>query len=164
MPAFVLLVLCILALNGYETVIIHRKCSTGWEKFGQYCYKYMAESKKWAEAEQNCLSLGGNLASVHNKETQNFLKDFTKKQTGSYERTWIGLHDAPQDFIWLWSDGTKFDFSAWHSGEPSNGGWAEKCVEMNYGDEVLWNDDRCNHDHFYVCQKRSRLDLPNVTR
>ncbi|XP_076839551.1 ladderlectin-like [Brachyhypopomus gauderio] len=135
MPAFVLLVLCILALNGYETAKIQteKTCSPGWEKFRKYCYKYMAESRTWAEAQLNCLSLDGNLASVHNKKAQNFLKDFTKRQTGSYTRTWIGLHDAPQDFIWLWIDGTKFDFSAWHSDEPSNGGSAEKCVEMNYG-------------------------------
>lgn len=38
-----------------------------------------------------------------------------------------------QDFIWLWSDGSKFDFTAWHTDEPNNAGWAEKCVEMNYG-------------------------------
>ncbi|XP_076839550.1 uncharacterized protein LOC143484620 [Brachyhypopomus gauderio] len=150
---------------------------------------------------QNCLSLGGNLASVHNK--QNFLKLFTKRQTGSYTRTWIGLHDGFQvvrssaahcptgahlwtshqfvvcwasalrlllcsfsvrsfllykiwriknkqtnprlrpplflhhnyfqNFVWLWSDGTKYDFSAWNSGEPNNYEDTEHWAEMNFG-------------------------------
>lgn len=41
-----------------------------------------------------------------------------------------------QESVWLWSDGSVFDFSLWHSGEPSNTGGAEDCLEMNYGGKI----------------------------
>ncbi|KAI4891319.1 hypothetical protein NFI96_033520 [Prochilodus magdalenae] len=138
---------------------VGRKCESGWQMFGKNCYKYMTVAKTWAEAEQHCISNGGNLASVHSAQTQAFLKDLGKGADGKHLRTWIGAHDATQDFVWLWSDGSKFSFNAWHTGEPSNGGRREKCVEMNFGDEVLWNDARCSIKLFFVCQRPSKLSF-----
>ncbi|XP_076839321.1 galactose-specific lectin nattectin-like [Brachyhypopomus gauderio] len=159
MQVFLVFVLCILAVNGYETVPAQITCRNGWEKFGEQCFKYIAVAKTWLEAEQNCQSLGGNLASVHNKETQNFLKLFTKRQTDRYTRTWIGLHDGLQNFFWLWSDGTKYVFDAWHSGEPNNQKNVEHCAEMNFGDEVLWNDIPCDHHHYSVCKQPAIIEV-----
>lgn len=34
--------------------------------------------------------------------------------------------------MWEWSDGSKFDFSGWHKGEPNNAGSGEHCMEMNF--------------------------------
>lgn len=41
-----------------------------------------------------------------------------------------------QGLIWFWSDGSKFDYSDWHTGEPNNGGNNERCVEMGYGGNI----------------------------
>ncbi|KAL6481361.1 hypothetical protein MHYP_G00094410 [Metynnis hypsauchen] len=138
---------------------VGRKCENDWARFGRTCYKYIAELKTWAEAEEYCISLGGNLAAIHSAQTQDFLKKLGRSKDGKYFRTWIGAHDGTQDFVWFWSDGSKFDFKAWHSGEPNNKERAEKCLEMNYGDEVLWNDARCSTKLYSVCQTGATLSF-----
>ncbi|KAG9262136.1 ladderlectin-like [Astyanax mexicanus] len=152
----VLLVIVMVPLAG--TASVGRKCEYGWERFGRNCYKYISVEKTWTASEQHCISLGGNLASVHSLQTHNFLKRFSKTKAGKYVRTWIGGHDATENFQWLWSDGTKFDFTAWLTDEPNNAGNAEHCVEMNYGGGVLWNDARCNAALYSVCQKPAAVD------
>ncbi|XP_067298921.1 ladderlectin [Pseudorasbora parva] len=146
-------------IEGASTDIIGRKCPRGWEKFGTQCFKYISESKTWAEAEQHCVDHGGNLASVQSKVTSNFLKTFVKKHSTGITRTWIGAHDAPQELIWFWSDGSKFEYNDWHTGEPNNGGGAERCVEMGFGDEKRWNDARCDTRLHFICCRVARIEL-----
>ncbi|XP_058236013.1 ladderlectin [Hemibagrus wyckioides] len=148
---FVLLTLAFSACDAKSPGL--KKCSEGWTGFGRKCYTYVAEVKPWAEAERYCQALGGNLASIHSNQTQALLKKMGKI-SGSYKRTWIGAQDATQNSVWLWSDGSVFDFSLWHSGEPNHGrGGREHCVEMNYGVEVLWNDAQCSTNLYFLCQK-----------
>ncbi|KAK2817702.1 hypothetical protein Q7C36_021635 [Tachysurus vachellii] len=160
MKIFIVFVLITLDFSACDATST-KKCPDGWTGFGRKCYKYVSDVKSWAEAERYCQGLGGNLASVHSNQTQSLLKKMGK-MSGSYKRTWIGAQDATQDSWWLWSDGSVFDFSAWHSGEPNHAGQQEHCVEMNYGDEVLWNDAKCNTKLFFVCQKAA--NIPNNCR
>ncbi len=45
-------------------------------------------------SQKQCIDLGGNLVSIHNQFTLNFLKTFLKKYANGIPRTWIGAHDA----------------------------------------------------------------------
>ncbi len=45
-------------------------------------------------SQKQCIDLGGNLVSIHNQLTLNFLKTFLKKYANIIPRTWIGAHDA----------------------------------------------------------------------
>ncbi|XP_073705555.1 ladderlectin-like [Garra rufa] len=117
-----------------------RRCPAGWEKFETCCFKFFSDLKTWAEAEKQCVDLGGNLASVHSQECHDFLKSFVKKCANGTPRIWIGAHDATQNDIWFWSDGSKFEYSNWKTGEPNNLGGAESCVEMINGDTVCIED------------------------
>ncbi|KAK3530687.1 hypothetical protein QTP86_032198, partial [Hemibagrus guttatus] len=155
MKILIVFVLLTLAFSACDATSEPR-CLDGWKGFGRKCYKYIDEEKSWAEAEIYCQVLGGNLASVHSNQTQAFLKRMGKI-SGSYKRTWIGAQDATQNSIWLWSDGSTFDFSAWHSGEPNHAGGREHCIEMNYGGEVKWNDARCDLKLYFMCQKYKSL-------
>ncbi|KAM9455086.1 ladderlectin [Clarias gariepinus] len=151
MKYLVVFVLVSLAFTAYATSP-GNKCSSGWSGFGKKCYKYIAESKPWVQAELYCQVLGGNLASVHSNQTHSFLKRMTRL-SGSFTRTWLGAQNAIWDTVWFWSDGSVFDFTKWHSGEPNNPEGYERCLEMNYGDEVLWNNLHCNTELYFMCQK-----------
>ncbi|XP_056307509.1 ladderlectin-like [Danio aesculapii] len=150
-----------LAVNGVNSDVpnISRRCPAGWEKFGSQCFKFFNEYKTWAEAEKQCVDLGGNLASIQSEVTHNFLLAYLKRQEKGITRTWIGAHDATQVDIWFWSDGSKFEYSAWHSGEPNNGGNAERCAEMGFGDELRWNDARCETRLNFICYRSARITM-----
>uniref|UniRef100_A0A673GUJ6 C-type lectin domain-containing protein n=1 Tax=Sinocyclocheilus rhinocerous TaxID=307959 RepID=A0A673GUJ6_9TELE len=86
-----------LVVNGVKSEgssSIGRRCTKGWEKLGTQCFKYFSDLKPWAEAEKQCLNLGGNLVSVHSQLAHNFLKTLVKKHGSDNSRTWIGAHDA----------------------------------------------------------------------
>ncbi|XP_050994834.1 ladderlectin-like [Labeo rohita] len=133
-----------------------RRCPSGWEKFETRCFKFFNDSKTWAEAERQCIDLGGNLVSVHNQATHNFLKNFLKNANG-IRRTWIGAYDATQENIWFWSDGSPFAYSNWQTGEPNNSGGAENCVEMGNSAHQRWNDAHCSALLNFIC----KLEIQN---
>uniref|UniRef100_A0A4W5JV49 C-type lectin domain-containing protein n=1 Tax=Hucho hucho TaxID=62062 RepID=A0A4W5JV49_9TELE len=83
-----------------------------------------------------CLSLGANLASVHNYWENNNLQQLVLKNTGQHHATWIGGSDAVQNRQWFWSDGSKFDYQNWEKREPNNYGGREPCIHMNAGGTV----------------------------
>ncbi|XP_055061935.2 ladderlectin [Misgurnus anguillicaudatus] len=151
----------VLALNGSgvksDDVQLGRRCPSTWQKFGTQCYKFFKEQKTWAEAEKKCIEFGGHLASIHSSLAHKNLKNFVKNEGGALTQTWIGGHDATQEFIWFWSDGSRFEYNDWHNGEPNNGEGAERCVEMGYGDEQLWNDARCSNNQPFLCQRSARI-------
>ncbi|XP_030636628.1 ladderlectin-like [Chanos chanos] len=125
-------------------------CPPDWEGLLNRCYFFVSTLQTWAEAEKKCLTLGGNLASVHNAAEDDFLKKLANNT-----RIWIGAYDAAQDGLWLWSDGSKFDYSGWISGEPNSyQGQSEDCGEIINADG--WNDSVCSLKFASVCS----LNLP----
>ncbi|XP_056109138.1 ladderlectin-like [Rhinichthys klamathensis goyatoka] len=126
-----------------------RRCPARWRKFGLQCYKYFSGPANWITAEENCLSLGANLASVRNNQENKFLLSLLPCST----RSWIGAHDAVQEGHWLWSDGSVFSYTNWCSGQPSNYQGAENCLEINYSSNRCWNDASCSDSMPYICVK-----------
>ncbi|XP_071372769.1 C-type mannose receptor 2-like [Centroberyx affinis] len=108
-------------------------CPSGWSQYGSRCFVFISSSSTWPEAEQHCLHFGANLASIHSFGEYHFIQETVRRSTGGFPRTWIGGADAFQNFLWFWSDGSRFDYQLWGSKEPNNYGNTEHCVEMNYG-------------------------------
>ncbi|KAL2078272.1 hypothetical protein ACEWY4_025957 [Coilia grayii] len=102
-----------------------KSCPAGWSQYKNRCFMFVSTERTWAESERYCISMGGNLASVHSREEYNFIDSLF-----STHRVWIGGCDAVQEGHWLWSDGTKFDYTLWNPGEPNNSGGNEHCIEM----------------------------------
>uniref|UniRef100_A0A3P9NBK0 C-type lectin domain-containing protein n=1 Tax=Poecilia reticulata TaxID=8081 RepID=A0A3P9NBK0_POERE len=108
-------------------------CPAGWSWFDHRCFVFVPYQMTWAAAEKYCLSLDGHLASYHNIAEYNFIRELVLRVSGKHTSSWVGGYDAPQEGTWLWSDGSKFIFTNWHGGEPSNGE-NEDCMDINaYG-------------------------------
>ncbi|XP_028254435.1 galactose-specific lectin nattectin-like [Parambassis ranga] len=98
-----------------------------------------------------CLSLGGNLASIHNRTENTFLSELVRTACGSYSSTWVGGHDGVKEGQWMWTDGSKFDYQTWGQGEPNNLG-EEDCLHIYFTAEY-WNDRRCDLTLPFICAK-----------
>ncbi|KAK6291612.1 hypothetical protein J4Q44_G00373960 [Coregonus suidteri] len=115
----------------------------------------------WPEAERKCLLLGGNLASVHSLPQYRFLQSLI--QESRVQRTWIGAYDAMKEGLWLWSDGSRFNYQNWAPGQPSNynHGFVKDitngrghCMEMNCGASHRQNDVPCWFKLPFVCSRK----------
>ena len=93
------------------------------------------------------MGLGGHLASVHSAQEQTFVSDLRpdKKQP-----VWLGGSDSAEENKWVWTDGTKFEYTNWVPGEPNDGG-NEDCLEVGH----MWNDRSCNNYMYkFICKKQ----------
>uniref|UniRef100_A0A3B5MF61 C-type lectin domain-containing protein n=1 Tax=Xiphophorus couchianus TaxID=32473 RepID=A0A3B5MF61_9TELE len=128
-------------------------CPPGWTQFGSRCFIFYYNMKTWSDAEEFCISIGGNLASIHNNEENSFLSDMVVRDTGSPAVTWVGGYDAVTEGQWMWSDGSKFDYTSFAIGQPDNIQQSQHCLEMNYI-VYKWNDRPCNQPWPFICAKR----------
>ncbi|XP_020511230.2 galactose-specific lectin nattectin-like [Labrus bergylta] len=131
-----------------------KTCPSGWTQFDGSCYMFHFRDMDWADAERYCTTVGGNLASVHNKEEYTFLKTTLQAVAGKQLAVWLGGYDAVKEGVWLWSDGTFFDFKLWFKGEPNNYTGHENCMEMNFRGREYVNDSNCNVKRSFFCEKR----------
>ncbi|XP_038144840.1 lactose-binding lectin l-2-like [Cyprinodon tularosa] len=141
--------------GGQELKLVRAGCPMFWFSFKGRCYKYFGSRVTWGEAELLCVSEGANLVSIHNLEEHNFVNFLVKNFDPTQTYTWIGLTDIHREEGWIWSDGSKYNFSCWSQGEPSNGGGSEHCGHTNYGDQFYWNDVSCSRTYAFVCESRT---------
>uniref|UniRef100_A0A8C1VTT5 C-type lectin domain-containing protein n=1 Tax=Cyprinus carpio TaxID=7962 RepID=A0A8C1VTT5_CYPCA len=109
----------------------YHSCETGWSRHGKRCFKVFNDPKSWKDAENICQDFDGHLASIHSDEEYVFIQNLIRYTTHEPTRAWIGGHDAVHEGAWLWSDGSKFNYQIWFSGEPNDDG-NEDCLEMNF--------------------------------
>ncbi|KAM4611645.1 ladderlectin-like [Polymixia lowei] len=89
-----LLLIAVVALTGAAEDQGATKCRDGWTKYGCRCFIYVPTRRTWAQSEKNCLSLGGNLASIHSHQEYHDVQDMIKKLTKGFPVTWLGGSDA----------------------------------------------------------------------
>ncbi|XP_034424867.1 ladderlectin-like [Hippoglossus hippoglossus] len=125
------------------------RCPNGWTYISGRCYYYVSAKLNWAEAEVNCLTMNANLASVHSSSEYRSIQRVITKGSKVSGRTWIGGTDCQIEGIWLWSDGTAFDYR--HCGVFDNRHSKQHCALMNYGDNKCWDDEKCSEEFPSVC-------------
>ncbi|KAF3697670.1 Ladderlectin Precursor [Channa argus] len=133
-------------------------CPSGWIADIGRCFLYVPKLMTWANAEKNCQSEGGNLASLHSFCEYHVIQSLLLRLTKSYRLTWVGGFDAQQEGIWFWSDGTPFDLPIgspiyWSSGMPDNHLNGD-CLAMNFGGEHKLDDQYCGNQRPSVCSKK----------
>ncbi|NXS55163.1 MRC1 protein, partial [Brachypteracias leptosomus] len=150
-------------------------CPEDWLLFKNQCYKFFGSSYEyWYTARRNCLSLGGDLASIHNEHVQAFLTYHLKDVSTD---PWIGLNDILSELNFVWSDGSPVSYTNWApdspklvepvlfpSLHPEDGHNLQQfdCVSLKRGhadDTGKWNNEECYKSTGYICQKNSDPEL-----
>ncbi|XP_026182064.1 ladderlectin-like [Mastacembelus armatus] len=106
----------------------------------------------WADAQKNCQTLGGNLASVRDKHEYGVIQKVISDSKGT-GLAWIGGSDAQQEGSWFWINGDNFKYTNWAPGEPNNHDGAQNCIQMNFADQKLWDDLHCKTPLPSICAK-----------
>ncbi|KAJ4934838.1 hypothetical protein JOQ06_007619, partial [Pogonophryne albipinna] len=109
-----------------------KTCPSGWTPFEDHCYMYKHAANTWADAEVDCIALGGNLASIPNQGVYTFIRKIVNTATNANNQTWLGGNDLAKEGVWMWNDGTKFVAKNWSPGQPDNKGGLEHCLMMNF--------------------------------
>uniref|UniRef100_A0A8C4UHR9 Macrophage mannose receptor 1 n=1 Tax=Falco tinnunculus TaxID=100819 RepID=A0A8C4UHR9_FALTI len=91
-------------------------CPEDWLLFKNQCYKIFGSSYEyWHTARSTCVSLGGNLASIHNEKVQAFLTYHLKDVSND---PWIGLNDLLSELNFVWADGSAVSYTNWAPDSP----------------------------------------------
>ncbi|XP_078496275.1 C-type lectin-like isoform X1 [Lissotriton helveticus] len=120
-----------------------------WIKFGKTCYKFFPQKLTFARAEMFCRHRirGGRLASVHSRSQNNQLNGLFQAQP---QLVWLGGLYLQQDKIFIWSDGSEFNYQNWGKGQPDFYGKYEHCVQMHA--TGTWNDLSCASELAFMCE------------
>ena len=113
-------------------------------------YKYIEyKFKAWRNARKFCTDNGGNLASIPNDETNDFLSSIIRSRSyiGGIRNIW---DPSPK---WTWIDGTLFHFTKWASHQPS-GERRQYVLELT--EDGTWNNlgsDGFQNQRHALCQR-----------
>ncbi len=59
-------------------------CPIGYDPFGRMCYNLIRENLHWYNADRNCKSVNGHLASISDNETQLFINQMLDEYRNFY--------------------------------------------------------------------------------
>ena len=112
----------------FSTEIWILDCKHGWTycHHSQYCYRRYPEPKHWVDARVHCIqetNHQGQLATIHDQYTNDFLVSLTSDLTTDYT-SWIGGYKIEGD-EWFWVDG-----SEWTQDAPN---WVDDDQQGQYG-------------------------------
>ena len=108
----------------------------------------LSRGLSWENARRECLGSGGDLVSIASQSEMSFVSNKSLWN----QHYWIGLNDRRNESLFVWSDGTPYNasvYSNWHPGEPNDRA-GEDCVELF---RARWNDNGCNDEFGYICEK-----------
>ena len=113
------------------------------------CYTVSKTRKEFRAAKEYCNNEGGELVSIPDEKTKNFLAELNP------EGGWIGLsreEESPTG-AWVWADGSTFEYSNWYKGEPSGDGVFVHS-SVGHGWNHRWNDQSGTSKTLVICQFR----------
>mmetsp|Transcript_3693 Transcript_3693/g.4706 ORF Transcript_3693/g.4706 Transcript_3693/m.4706 type:complete len:1076 (-) Transcript_3693:128-3355(-) len=88
--------------------------------YSQYLYFQRQEMNDWFQHHRIANDWGGDLASIHSKQENDFLQTLSDSET-----SWIGgrrmiNYTDKNNEMWTWSDGSDWDYTKWSEGDPDN--------------------------------------------
>jgi len=89
----------------------------GWITNGDSEYRLVGPDLTWTEAEAEAVALGGHLVAINSAAEQQWLVDtFTIDKPH-----WIGLTDAGDNGVFVWTNGDPVTYTNWMPNEPNPG-------------------------------------------
>ena len=108
-----------------QTVNEKYVCPEGWMDFNGSCYKRLTGETYRDSYRFICQEEGGDLASVHSSEENEFLVSLLRDNPKAVF-TWIGGYDCTMDGHCKWLDGSEWDWDNWYPGKDII------CQDYNY--------------------------------
>ena len=106
------------------------------------CYVLSETVLDWYDASREFKKNGGDLATIANQDTHDFLVNNVKIPA----RSWIGAEK--NTYVWSWADGTPWTgFNEWYSHQPNN---AFGVVSLSK--EYKWFESVKTDSYYYLCQ------------
>ncbi|HMN95896.1 MAG TPA: lectin-like protein [Phycisphaerales bacterium] len=99
---------------------------------------YLLSRSSATEAQRVARGLGGNLATIPNAPTNQFIRTTVGGAVPGVNPLWIGLTDEAIEGSFDWVGGAPIAYTNWNFGEPNNSGGFEHFVEMRQ--DGRWND------------------------
>ena len=87
-------------------------CGTGWAASRRKCYKLVMNYSDIEECRKDCMLEGGDLASIHSKEENDFIQTLQKENL-----VWFGGRIAEKDGEFSWIDGSEWNYDSWDESE-----------------------------------------------
>ncbi|XP_026542175.1 macrophage mannose receptor 1-like [Notechis scutatus] len=126
-------------------------CPEGWtaSPTRNVCFKAYKvkrpEKKTWYEAHYFCTSIGGDLASFHNRQEFILLNELSQ-----YKMSWVGLRIMDSSPGYTWTDGSPVNYEPaiyWFSENENN----ERCRSI-WGNKRYWDEEKCWLLYNWICQ------------
>jgi hypothetical protein len=113
----------------------------------RYYFYYMEVCKSsWEDAIKFCENKGGYLATINDKEENDFLNKYMRENT-KYTSAYFGLSDRIQEGTWVWENGENSTYTNWASGEANSQNSREDYGMFYYKyPDGTWNDG----DYSYI--------------
>jgi len=125
-------------------------CKLGWSHFDGKCFRAVLETMDWVSAREFCTAEGGELASIHSTEENDFIKILIKAAFGYSTYVWVGGTDSETEGSWQWSDGTEWNYqdNSFHVAEDVG----ENCLLLDYMSAYYtWLDSSCFVEYGFLC-------------
>ncbi|KAM5237447.1 C-type lectin domain family 11 member A [Ctenodactylus gundi] len=139
-------------------------------RLGHKCFLLSRDFEAQATAQARCVARGGSLAQPADRQQMEALTRYLRAALAPYNwPVWLGVHDRRAEGLYLFENGQRVSFFAWHrapSPEPGahpstaphplspnqpNGGALENCVAQASDDGSWWDHD-CERRLYYVCE------------
>ncbi|XP_059476543.1 C-type lectin 37Db-like [Neocloeon triangulifer] len=121
--------------------------------FGNGTYEISTSMAGWVQAKNDCRSKGMKLLSIESAEENNAMLEQIVLRPG--DSFWTSGSDLGHEgnFYWEATGLAVSGFKYWAPGQPDNAqSGSEHCLEISAADNHLWNDNKCDVQHFYICE------------
>ena len=110
---------------------------------GGTCFILVPGPKVAADAEADCVAMGGHLATIANAQENATVAALVASTPSAF----LGASDVVTENTFQWTDGSALTYTNWRSGEPNNGGtgatYQEDCVVIQGLLGGVWDDRPC---------------------